>query len=156
MRQAAAAGPDPIVRHEPARRVRFATSMFFGFAATALCVLWVRSHWASDGFTGSLGKWYCEGFLEPGMAVLGAYPSGSSAAWNTDSAPVSKSESSHAGLQFGAFGVVAFIPLRFTLLTALALTVAPLVPLRRFSLRTLLIATTLVACVFGFAVWMVR
>ena len=56
--------------------------------------------------------------------------------------------------------VVASIPLWILVVTgslfAAAPWILPLARLRRFSLRTLLIATTLVAVVLGLIVWMTR
>ena len=120
-----------------------------------LCVLWVRSYWCSDGFKGSLGNWYVDGFAELGQVSLGAYPSGYSAGWSIDSAPLPTSKVSRFGMEFGSFGVVAVSPLWLAASVGFATAALPWIRWR-FSLRTLLIATTLVAIALGLAVWAAR
>jgi hypothetical protein len=65
---------------------------------------------------------------------------------------------SNFGLGFAGswdrYGLVAIIPIWFPVMIASIVAVAPWIKYRpRFSLRTLLIATTLIAVVLGVVVW---
>ncbi|MGD9635171.1 MAG: hypothetical protein AB7G28_18850 [Pirellulales bacterium] len=176
---------DAITFELPAKRsrwfwIRVGVSVFFALLTVALCVLWVRSYWTLDVLirdapeeqqvTSSLGKIR----LSWRKQVL---PGTLRTKWSWETYPqktlASKSfvasQTSYPG--FPAYPrsifpqLVRSIKLSFvsipywtlTLLT-LVLSVGPAfstVRHIRFSLRTLLIITTLVAVVLGLVVWMV-
>jgi hypothetical protein len=133
------------------RKLRVAWSVAWGVLAVLLCVLWVRSYTWTDiitykRLTSSKGWVYAnQGFNCPdGMGEEFSYPSGY---WK---------------MRFNGVRVVPIGPrgiaIPYLLLVALTLLAAGTPWIRHFkwhfSLRTLLIATTLVAMVLGIIVWM--
>ena len=144
------------------RKLRIAFSVTCLIAAVLLIALWVRSYWWDDqlniplsdtrvvapqSFVGTVSFGFC---TSPEAKFM--WPRG------LKSQPVSDD----IRLQRFTFGRVTGIPVRtvafvrvphwFLLLLAVALTAAPWIP-GRFTLRTLLVVTTLVAVVLGLAVW---
>jgi hypothetical protein len=142
------------------RRIRIAASVSFGVLTVAMCLLWVRSYW------GLLGS---EVLVTPGFRYRVASVEGSAflfrqgrfisgAEFMLDdpySAPIAEL-TARTRLGVGCFSDVASsgVSVAYWLLVPLAI-VAAVMPWAgwRFSLRTLLIATTLVAVVLGLAVW---
>ena len=155
------------------RKLRIAWSVGWGLAAVLLIVLWVRSYWIADAlvrgretstesFNMSLSS--SRGILRfhretyPPRIGPGSYPVVLPDQWvhmKSDTPFASKryflwkngrnkiSDYDETTLEFPT----AVLAILFALPTALALN------LRSFSLRTLLIATTLVAVVLGLVVW---
>jgi hypothetical protein len=151
-----------------ARKLRIAVSVFFGLLTVALIILWARSRNAIDvfGFRPTAHCWIAVsssvGELE--CTILSGGPFGADSEW----------------FGFESFGLPLVsgtnaVPLRPrfswqqtpnelrivapTLALALVLAVASAVPWiprpsPRFSLRTLLIATTLLAIILGLGVWL--
>jgi hypothetical protein len=151
------------------RKLRIAWSVFWGFACVLLIALWVRSYT-------SPARWYCEeksgnsptwriGCIIAG-GTISVFNVDLTADWlpsdHHDPAPDLfqvngwTMESAHLW-EVRTFPNSRFIEFRIWPLTLLSLMLssAPWVSSirRRFSLRTLLIATTLVAVVLGLAVW---
>ena len=144
-------------------KLRIAWSFAWGIAALLLIVLWVRSHQTTDsleGFTPRgpviLQYFKCES-LE-GQVTFVAQPSlrsiTSATLWRRLSLPAARQANDDFGpLGFYYDGVSLSLPHWFVVLIAAAL--AATTWLRwRFSLRTLLIATTLVAVLLGLVVWL--
>ena len=145
------------------RKLRIAWSVFWGLACLLLILLWVRSYWWHD---------YCRGavvgmqgvYFDSAQGRIGAavFTPGFTE-WTSASQPIDQALSTIAmklrddlGLGFGTtrFGNICtyLAPHWFFILITAALQVAPWLRWR-FSLRTLLIATTLVAVVLGLIVW---
>jgi len=149
-----------------ARKLRIAVSVFFGLLTLALCVLWVRSYWRWDSLDGdgwtiasNCGRIVFQrdsGTIQhvPGFDTVPA----------DERANILLKSTHHieTTLGFGtarhAYESVAIIPYWFFALPTVVALAFVLVPQAsvRFSLRTLLIATTLVAAELGLAVWATR
>jgi hypothetical protein len=143
------------------RKLRIAWSVFWGLACVLLIVLWVRSYsWAdrvwgrfSDltGFVLSSYNGRIQLFLERN---LGIFP------WRIIYAePVERTGPPNyfPAVEFPLSRFASFWALPYWLLLAVfsTLTIVPWLR-HRYSLRTLLIATTLVAVVLGLVVWFGR
>jgi hypothetical protein len=132
------------------RKLRIVWSVGCGIACLLLIVLWTRSYR------------YREGYEFPGrhqvLSQLGVcYFGGSggySAKWFSDAIATRRQPILYY-LPSGGFSPNSVaVPYWFSYLIAGALTAAPWISsLRQFSLRALLIATTLVAVVLGLIVW---
>ena len=146
-------------------KLRIAWSAGWGFVAVLLCVLWVRSYWRLDmvvrtaplstlTFFSNIGTW---GFSSgpSGLGYSAAPPK--EPTWEFHSAQPNADMRSgfyysslppFKSLQ-GSFWAASLLAIFFSAVTAMPWST-------RFSLRTLLIATTLVAVVLGLCVWAVR
>jgi hypothetical protein len=152
------------------RCLRIAASVIFAVVTVALCVLWVRSYWWVEHILwNSKAESLCLS-IYPGQvsierrndAVL--MPLGWSYVAFSILGDDSTSDDEHRTI-FG-FGwhteddsIIAYVPFWFPALTCTLFgwfVIAPSTPVKRFSLRTLLIATTLVAVVLGLGVWLSR
>jgi hypothetical protein len=153
------------------RRTRIAVSILFGVLTVALCVLWVRSYWWKDG-----AVWV----FAPGRYIAVESDRGNLTSRFQDlrgqarfpyDGPMKLTELTFRSRwlstsdRFKGFGwhisrdfVLIASPYWFLVLTAatLGLLTAALRPRWHFSLRTMLIATTLVAVVLGLGVWLAR
>ena len=115
------------------RYLRIAFSAFCGLVAVLLVCLWVRSYWRLDSIDS--------------ISATGQY---------------SGLVSHHGRIKFvkGYNGTNAFrefifaVPHWLVSLVLFLVALAPWLSVRRFSLRTLLIATTFIAVVLGLVVWM--
>jgi hypothetical protein len=136
------------------RKLRIAVSVFSGLVTVALCVLWVRSYWigeaafrgdSSGGITtvgSNFGRVYFVRSINfPGAPLKWKYESG-------EAKP-------HGRWQIeikGANSIRIIIPYAALVMPVVAgawLIFSP----PSFSLRTMLIATTMVAVVLGLAAW---
>ncbi len=133
------------------RYLRIAWSVGWGVAAVLLIVLWVRSYWWVDAAYVALSH---SAISRQGTIYIDAGLSWTWAAtchefgWPVLQWTMLKNDSEVAVKE----GNVAFPVTRLVLLTAAC---APLSWIsRRFTLRTLLIATTLVAVALGLIVWL--
>jgi hypothetical protein len=144
-------------------------SVFFGVLTVALLVLWVRSYWRMDVLVRDAPE------EQQIISSLGrikvtlhkqALPGTLRTNWNLESHPqktlASKSAATRQTSYTGFPGFVrsmrfSAVSLPYWLLVVISssATVLP-IRVRRFSLRTMLIGTTLVAVVLGLAVWAVR
>jgi hypothetical protein len=157
------------------RKLRIAFSATCLVACVLLIVLWIRSYWRWEsvvwGVTQTQGFSVCSQQgentiqyldyreLPPGMTV-------SIFKWKFESlSPHDRSLLPTIAEGFAGFfvedtgnGFLVGIPYWFPVLLSAALAAAPWLPWwsKRFSLRTLLIATTLIAVVLGLIVWASR
>jgi hypothetical protein len=144
------------------RKLRIAWSVGWGILCVLLIVLWVRSYWYQDSVT------YRTANLD---ATIGSGQSGLGFIWIKPRMPIpyrlgmsARSRSidvatSIKGQRFvwGKTNGVIWVPGWLLVLVAGLSSAIPWLHWpRRFSLRTLLIATTLVAGAMGLIVWSVR
>jgi hypothetical protein len=140
------------------RKLRIAWSVAWGVVAVLLCMFWVQSYWTSarvgyadpKGYRTTVGSnrgylYLIHHFWSPGpVDYRWGYSSG---------------KSRESSLPFGwtsAAGVTRVL-IPYSCIMPAIVTAALLPWLRfRFSLRTLLIVTALVAVVLGITVWMLR
>jgi hypothetical protein len=154
--------PSPDVGRMKYRKLRIAWSVAWGVAAVLLIALWVRSYWYNDMYGIQIGRAKCIASSLRGSIVL---------SWDTwgkygflrgySSVPASiariTDDISWLGFRFAMLpdGIGLILPMWFCL--AVTIGIASMSWLRwRFSLRTLLIATTLVAVVLGLAIYAAR
>jgi hypothetical protein len=149
------------------RKLRIAWSVGCGIVAVLLCLLWVRSYWWVEMIGAPLtSKYYFGVGSHPGCIGFAIHPMG-----NLSSSQIKRfqrvpTERWLASVQqdilpnisrvWGQFSFKRYsylIPDWFVLFVLAALTGTPWIRLS-FSLRTLLIATTLVAVVLGLIVWL--
>jgi hypothetical protein len=140
------------------RRLRIAVSMFFALLAVAFAALWVRCHYRYDRliitvstdhaleFRSENAECTCEfrGYRPsefPGLAILDSKSADSSAPWL----------SANFGMNFGWRRI--WMPTWFAMLTCIVVVAVTRTEQTHFSLRTMLIATTLIAVMLGLAVW---
>jgi hypothetical protein len=153
------------------RKLRIAWSVGCCIACALLIVLWVRSYYSRDMTRGCI----CRSHLHMSVTSLNGEAAVAFDEWRGNPHPwmfecVSNSENmvavfSDVGkpplswlgfrLQFKATLVVIILPYWFLVPVPVAFTSIPWVRWKqRFSLRTLLIATTLAAVVLGLIVWL--
>ena len=145
------------------RKLRIAWSVGWGIVAVLVCMLWVRSYKRTDILSGpligprSFQAIACSGKL---AVIIAPY----SADWHHEA--WMPEQSSWRRWQFSLFRFYNSVPRtanrhEWAVSFGLLITVAAAIGAAswssyRFSLRTLLIATTLVAVVLGLIVWAVR
>ena len=143
------------------RYMRIAFSATCVIVAVLLCALWVRSYWWVSQDVCRITENRFVGYgIQPGVFGIGTSTDGDIPLWTPtdqfleDAASYGESYSRIWG--FFQFKTEAFIaPFWCLVLLTIALSALPWLRYR-FSLRTLLIATTLVALVLGLVVWAVR
>jgi hypothetical protein len=145
------------------RRVRIAWSMVFGVLCVLLVLLWVRTKYAIDAVDGprSNSAGFCVMSRHGGIGLL---LNDGNPAWSYRNYPADSIVRSEIEMQIGyktALGFVQYakspgafrIRVPYWPLVSLSVVFAAIPWLRwRYSLRTLLIATTLVAIVLGLVV----
>jgi hypothetical protein len=153
------------------RYLRIAFSVACGIACVLLIALWLRSYWWKDG----VWVWYppnmayAQATSERGSIYLVHLPFNSTTriGWGMSSRPArtesSLSNKTMLGFHFkqigdpGTFQFIQTVPHWFPLLLVAAVGCLPWIHWsKRFSLRTLLIATTLIAAVLGLVVYASR
>jgi hypothetical protein len=143
------------------RNLRIAWAVLWGVAAVLLIVLWVRSYWRIDSLfgVGSPPQFFAVG-CERGVVAVAGNPNllalRSATDWTLQGFPLGPGPPTQGFLGFHyetsqLQGTRLRFPIWFPLILSAAATAVRWI--RRFSLRTLLIATTLVAVVPGLAVW---
>ena len=144
------------------RKLRIAWSVAWGVVAVLLCVLWVRSYWHGEGLLMPLNNGTR---LASFRGRIGIEPDERAIHWAWRIEPLTfldpnfdwdnwERNTPHwiVGKNYRVL-----MPHWFPLIVAGTLSAAPWLRLpRRFSLRTLLIATTLVAVALGLIVWASR
>ena len=142
-----------------ARKLRIAVSVFFGLLTVALCVLWVRSFCINDSVQ-RIGPSVTSLYSNNGYLGVRHLPKnfhlqypGPGADWKVVST-AADGRVPRQWAKFSGFEKSATMPTLLIALPAAAFACLPWVRAgTRFSLRTLLIATTLVAVVLGRVVW---
>jgi hypothetical protein len=145
------------------RKLQIAWSVSWSLAAVALIVLWVRSYSINDIGTYGLpsGPGYMFSSLQAEISIArfkwieGSVSEGWSflthaanyRAWEKNPS------SEFLGIRFGSFFVA--LPYWIIVASVAILSAMPVLP-SRFSLHTLLVATTLVAVLLGLIVWAAR
>jgi hypothetical protein len=150
------------------RRVRIAVSVFFGVLTVALLVLWVRSYWRIDLLRRDIPQMH----IQSGQGVIQVMRwnrphSGIFASWQFDSIqPDFRRFPQPTGMmpqlpRVARSRLITAVSIPFWTPTVACLILA-IVPVciastrKQFSLRTMLIATTLIAVVLGLGVWLAR
>jgi hypothetical protein len=145
------------------RKLRIAWSVACGIACVLLIAFWVRSYWWVDQVfvpvtkstyfvVGSIPNAFGIGFGVKSPTVTQAWLTNRTAEWITIGEPHDRS---FYLTFFRLQGAGVMMPYWCGVLLSAALAAVPWMPWR-FSLRTLLIATTLVALVLGAIVYAVR
>jgi hypothetical protein len=150
------------------RGLRIAWSMWWGILCALLVVLWVRSYWWADSFRYGRSSHVVELDSKDSRLYLRGSTTGGAALQpylrphrQVDADLFSRINASASPMGFGMYVDVALIntstliaPHWFPVFVAGAFAVVPWIHwTKRFSLRTLLIATTLIAVVLGLVVW---
>jgi hypothetical protein len=152
------------------RKLRFAWSVVWGLAAVLLIALWVRSYRWEDVITapgdgsrrfGSAEGWITIRWTEPRWKEMRRPPNLNFKKWQVVSLSVEEREQklarTHVKSRPPQFGFVdaGAVQFPYWLATMVCVGMSAALWIRwRFSLRTLLIATTLVAVVLGLIVWL--
>jgi hypothetical protein len=152
------------------RKLRILWTVFCGIACVLLVVLWARSYWRIDGLSfpltsrlslnlGSMPGCTGAGISPKSMSLpnqpLPSWNSGSTEEWLNIPVAARPYNPSRIWGTFFASGEGVVVPYWFAILIIACLATAPWIHWsNRFSLRTLLIATTLVAVVLGVVVWL--
>jgi hypothetical protein len=144
------------------RRTRIAVSVVFGVVTLLLMMMWVRSYWRADVvgvqvtrtrnivFASDSGQIHCAliKWFSQSKRTIFVWK----VVWN-----IADPKSGFADIQHlvDSFGIVdARCPYWISMAIAFGGVVAPWIPLsQRFTLRTLFIATTLVAAILGLVAW---
>jgi Na+/glutamate symporter len=143
------------------RKLRIAWSVACGVVAMLLCVLWVRSYWWADVVNIDVPTPFAVQFLSAlGHSSAAIYESEQGWDWvrvNAELDPAMKdvAQQDCFGFKVRDGDWIILAPHWFLILLAGSIAVIPWL-LYRFTLRTLLIATTLVAVVLGLIVYAVR
>jgi hypothetical protein len=152
------------------RKLRIAWAVMWGAAAVLLIALWVRSYWRVEHILWNSKTKAFGVSIYPGQVSVERTNGGvlMPLGWSRVIFPISGNDSTSDdeprtilgfGWQTDEDSIAAYIPFWFLALTCTAFTwfaIAPPPPIKRFSLRTLLIATTLVAIALGLIVWAVK
>jgi hypothetical protein len=142
-----------IIRPMRFRKLRIAWSVVCGIACVLLIVLWVRSYRVLDEAGGPISTAYLISFLSTNGRLEVAISAGSASEfasernWGFGSYPEPTTYTYDRNYGY------MLLPYWLAILSTIGLGVVPWYA-SHFSLRTLLIATTLVAVVLGVVVWL--
>lgn len=140
-------------------KLRIAWSVVWGLLAMLLLVLWGRSYWYADDI---MGRYPNADFraIESARGILHSLSVGAcqgQGAWRYFNERIRDEAPDNEFWPIGYFvdpsSANFYIAHWLIALPVLAVAVAPWLTTKRFSLRTLLIATTLVAVVLGLVMW---
>lgn len=131
------------------RKLRIAVSAFFGLLTIALCLLWVRSYTWHDALVRFAPNQQVIASQNGDIVFLNDLDTWSKreTGWSFRSRRGDESDGEWMGLRVSHLYFTAF----FCLVAVVAFPYS-----LRFSLRTLLIATTLLAIVLGLGIWLTR
>jgi hypothetical protein len=145
-------------------KLRIAWSVAWGLAAVLLIVLWVRSYWWFDGIAyDGTSKIYVCMTMHGHVMLFCNLDDAKGSGWDFQSKPVEdaipdlSAVPSILGVKYDQSANTPYVLIpswELVLIFAGCGTVPWLRWTRRFSLRTLLIATTLVAVVLGVVAWL--
>lgn len=142
------------------RKVRIVWSACWGVVAFVLCVFWLRGYWFHDsvayrrsGIHSVKSKLVVHVNTSPGKFVAYSRPIQDPATARFVSAVERVANRWGFGVTNDWGTYVYVVPQWMCTLVAIALAAVPWVTIKQFSLRTLLIATTLFAVVMGLIVW---
>jgi hypothetical protein len=145
------------------RYFRIAFSATCLIAAVLLVVLWVRSYWWESTLQGTIGSERMQLTSEPGQISILVFPNVQSKNFPKRSWTLERHDIMRPDFIAWTFrkmkpkGILVCVPYWFpALITAAIASFAALPWSWRFSLRTLLIAMTLIAVGLGIIVWMTR
>jgi hypothetical protein len=138
------------------RKLRIAWSVGWGVICAMLIALWARSYWRMDYLTGMLtANRQIEIYSIQGRLSIGAWTEPTYAPLTHRSTSIAESQGTVRMLEskenlfgFAFIRPSVIVPLYFLAISACAITALPWFR-NRFSLRTLLIATMLVAIILG-------
>jgi len=142
------------------RKLRIAWSVFWGLVAVLLCLLWVRSYWHNESF-GYYGQTRSIGVASHGGVVtFKQIEQLASGGWEFSTWPSAGSRNLKSHFLITCSDLRAArtkieVPHWMGVLALGCVVVAPF-QFNRFSLRTLLLATTLVAVLMGVLVWVTK
>ena len=154
-------------RPKLSRALRITWTAFWGIACVLLCVLWVRSYWLGDGLQIISPPLHRHLILDSTRGRIGLFAGDRlSQFWlvRWESQPITpefiaewrKDPPKNLGFDIVTLGMHGiFMPVWFPVLVFAAFGILPWLSWR-FSLRTLLVATTVVATVLGFGLWVMR
>jgi hypothetical protein len=143
------------------RKLQIAWSVVWGLAAVLLIALWVRSYWWWDEIQLGDGHRILVAELSSQYGMNGFFKPEPRSDWNGQISIVNTPVKPHAerimpiysfNLLNNGGEIIAWVPSWFAVVLASSLSAVPWIRWR-FSLRTLLIATTLVAVALGLIVW---
>jgi hypothetical protein len=146
------------------RKLRIAFSVFCGIACALLVVLWARTRFASETVSFPISNTtQMAGTSRQGAVGIGLFCNARVSPWQVDTHPADSTSDYQypTAMGFAAYRsmdhnlYIVRLPYWSLILIFSALGAVPWVRCQ-FSLRTLLIATTLVAVVLGLIVWQVR
>jgi hypothetical protein len=154
------------------RRTRIAMAVFFGVVTVLLCLVWVRSYQQNEIYSrvSKTGRLITVGANSGSVYLVtmrhkltppnvGSPPYRTGFIWQTHGWRYSAGEVSQTRwlplIESMRTGIHVSTPLWFAVSIVLAGGLLPWCT-PHFSLRTMLIATTLVACVMGLVVWLAR
>lgn len=153
----------PLQRYQQTRN---AASVFFGVLTVALCVLWARSYWWIDDFTLYIAKSLPNVSIGTILGKMGIAIAPFQISTGYASTPIDDDIREYfpkyTTLGFGyltdtrglrAIYLPIWLPVAMTASMALWLVRSPF-RLQQFSLRTMLIVTTLVTVALGIEVWL--
>jgi hypothetical protein len=146
------------------RYVRYAAALVFALLAVGFVALWVRSYWWSDKLGGSLGSCYMVLMTNQGIVSFDwscemlSMPELHFESFPFDPRQTDWRDETFAGFGHSRLGTFRglYFPLWFLAATSLGL--AALFAFKRawrYSLRAILVATTLLAAILGLAVYAV-
>jgi hypothetical protein len=146
------------------RKLRIAWSVMCGIACVLLIVLWVRSYSVVDFWSLPITAQYSITLGSvPGEIPIGITGYADTTATHLITVPTEKWQTEATTVPSALFGgitrverdVQVWVPSWFLVASTAAFAIVPWLRWR-FSLRTLLIATTLVAVLLGLIVWLAR
>jgi len=140
------------------RSLRITWTVICGIACALLIVLWVRSYWRNSSLSSNIntstGSPSCVLQSSRGqLSIVRLVKPGDLQTMFNWQAGTIPTVAGFGGRRYGSSFFILF-PYWFLTLASCAFGAVLWLPFKRFSLRTLLIATTLVAVVLGLIVWL--
>src|SRR3954451_23985233 len=141
------------------RKLRVTWSVLCAAAFCIFFVMWVRSYWAIDHIDFLVKTQGIEGNSDRGQLWLSIYKA-SPLPWvrpDNSPPPVFRVEKPCFEIHFGSIGGIVYIPHRYLVVLAAVCSFLPWIHWsKRFTLRTLLLVTTVIAVLLGAIMWLAR